>query len=121
MRPSTECGDGVSRGSVLELKEILRLWLAGVPKKAAAQQLGFDVKTVRRYIAAGSQRARSLPQARRAHRRRLARVVAATQPGGGRPRTASWTVCSCSPSPDLAWPVTNSCAIGSLCVERVSD
>ena len=38
--------------TMLEIKEILRLWLAGVPKKRIAQQLGFDVKTVRRYLAA---------------------------------------------------------------------
>ena len=31
---------------------ILRLWLSGVPKKRIAQQPGFDVKTVRRYLAA---------------------------------------------------------------------
>ena len=36
--------------TMLEVKEILRLWLRGVPKKRIAQQLGFDVKTVRRYL-----------------------------------------------------------------------
>ncbi len=38
--------------TMLEVKEILRLWLSGVPKKRIAQQLGFDVKTVRRYLGA---------------------------------------------------------------------
>jgi DNA-binding CsgD family transcriptional regulator len=33
--------------TVLEVKEILRQWLAGVPKRRIAQQLGLDVKTVR--------------------------------------------------------------------------
>jgi len=28
------------------------LWLLGVPKRQIAEQLGFDVKTVRRYLAA---------------------------------------------------------------------
>jgi DNA-binding NarL/FixJ family response regulator len=36
--------------TMLEVKEVLRLWLLGVPKKRIAQQLGFDVKTVRRYL-----------------------------------------------------------------------
>ena len=38
--------------TMLEVKEVLRLWLAGVPKKRIAVQLGLDVKTVRRYIGA---------------------------------------------------------------------
>ena len=29
--------------TMLEVKEILRLWLLGVPKKQIAAQLGFDV------------------------------------------------------------------------------
>jgi FixJ family two-component response regulator len=37
--------------TTLEVKEVLRLWLLGVPKKGIAAQLGFDVKTVRRYLA----------------------------------------------------------------------
>jgi transposase len=80
--------------TVLEVKEILRLWLAGVPKKATAQQLGFDVKTVRRYIAAGRQAGLDPSHGPDALTDEVvARVVAATQPGGGRPRTASWSVC----------------------------
>ena len=38
--------------TMLEVKEVLRLWLLGIPKKRIAKQLGFDVKTVRRYLAA---------------------------------------------------------------------
>lgn len=34
-----------------EIKEVLRLWLAGVPKKRIAAQVGLDPKTVRRYVA----------------------------------------------------------------------
>ena len=36
--------------TMLEVKEVLRLWLLGVPKRRVAEQLGFDVKTVRRYV-----------------------------------------------------------------------
>jgi hypothetical protein len=39
--------------AMLEVKEVLRLWLLGVPKKGIAAQLGFDVNTVRRYLAVG--------------------------------------------------------------------
>ena len=38
--------------TMLEVKEVLRLWLGGIPKKRIALQLGLDVKTVRRYVAA---------------------------------------------------------------------
>jgi transposase len=36
--------------TMLEVKELLRLWLRGVPKKVIARQLGVDVKTVRSYV-----------------------------------------------------------------------
>lgn len=38
--------------TALEVKEILRSWLACVPKRRIALQLGLDVKTMRRYLAA---------------------------------------------------------------------
>lgn len=36
--------------TMIEIKEVLRQWLAGIPKKRIAAQLGVDPKTVRRYI-----------------------------------------------------------------------
>lgn len=36
--------------TMLEIKEVLRLWQAGVAKKRIAAQLGIDPKTVRRYV-----------------------------------------------------------------------
>jgi len=41
---------GYREVTMLELKEVLRLWLSGMGKKRIAAQLGLDVKTVRRYI-----------------------------------------------------------------------
>ena len=41
--------------TMLEIKEVARLWLAGVPKKRIADQLGLDPKTVRRYVQAAAQ------------------------------------------------------------------
>jgi transposase len=38
--------------TMLEVKEVLRLWLGGAPKKRIAAQLGLNVKTVRRYLGA---------------------------------------------------------------------
>ena len=35
---------------MLEIKEVLRLWLGGTPKKQIARQLGLDPKTVRSYV-----------------------------------------------------------------------
>jgi len=35
---------------MLETKEVLRLWLGGVPKKRIARQLGLDPKTVRGFV-----------------------------------------------------------------------
>jgi hypothetical protein len=35
---------------MIEVKEVLRLWLAEVPKKRIARTLRLDPKTVRRYI-----------------------------------------------------------------------
>ena len=37
---------------MVEIKEVVRLWLAGKEKKRIAKQLTVDVKTVRRYVAA---------------------------------------------------------------------
>jgi transposase len=80
--------------TVLEVKEILRLWLSGVPKKQVAQQLGFDVKTVRRYLAAATARGVAPAQGVAVLDDALvAAVVAATEPGGGRPRGDGWAVC----------------------------
>jgi transposase len=41
--------------TMLELKEVLRLWMGGAGKKPIAAQLGLDVKTVRRYVGAAEE------------------------------------------------------------------
>src|SRR2546426_1178852 len=38
--------------TMLEVKEVLRLWLGGAAHKRIAAQLGLNVKTVRRYVVA---------------------------------------------------------------------
>jgi len=80
--------------TMLEVKEILRQWLMGVPKKRVAQQLGLDVKTVRRYLAAARARGAEPGQGVAALDDELvAGVVAATQSASGRPRGDDWAIC----------------------------
>jgi len=80
--------------TMLEVKEILRLWLLGVPKRQIASQLGFDVKTVRRYLAAAKAGGVEQTHGLGALSDELvAAVVAATQPATGRPRGDGWAVC----------------------------
>jgi transposase len=80
--------------TMLEVKEVLRLWLLGVPKKQIAEQLGFDVKTVRRYLAAAKVHGAEATHGLGALDDELvAAVVAATQPSTGRPRGEGWSVC----------------------------
>jgi hypothetical protein len=71
--------------TMLEVKEVLRLWLGSVPKKHIAVQLGLDVKTVRRYIGAAwtaGLRRKVGPEA--LDDGLLATVVGTVQPGTGR-------------------------------------
>ena len=80
--------------TMLEVKEVLRLWLLGVPKKRIAKQLGFDVKTVRRYLAAARAHGADAGHGIGALDDALvAAVVKVTQPETGRPRGEGWAVC----------------------------
>ena len=62
--------------TMVELREVLRLWREGLPKKRLAAQLGLDPKTVRRYLAAAvlagreAARLRQVVPQRPLHRRR---------------------------------------------------
>ncbi len=40
--------------TMVEVKEVLRQWLAGVGKKTIAARVGLDPKTVRRYVGAAA-------------------------------------------------------------------
>jgi transposase len=81
--------------TMLEVKEVLRLWLGGTARKRIAAQLGLNVKTVRRYIAA----AEASGVAREAGPEALpddliAAVVSRMQPHVGRPRGDGWADCA---------------------------
>ena len=95
--------------TMLEVKEVLRLWLAGVAKKRIAVQLGLNVKTVRRYVAA----ARASGLAREAGPEALDEgLIAAVVSGSSRASAAP--MATAGPS---AWPSAPSssatCASGS--------
>lgn len=77
---------------MLEVKEVLRLWLAGQAKKAIARQVGIDPKTVRSYVTAALA-AGLLATASEVSDELLAKTLAALRPDGGRPRGEAWAVC----------------------------
>ena len=54
--------------TMIEVTEVLRLWRDGLPTKRLAAQLGFDPKTVRRYLEVASTTALRVDGPRRATR-----------------------------------------------------
>ena len=79
--------------TMIELKEVLRLWGKGLPKKRVAAQLGLDPKTVRRYLKAATAaglRADGDPISDE----QVRDLLLALHPAGGRPRGDGWTVCA---------------------------
>jgi len=82
--------------TMIEVKEVLRLWCEGLPKKRLAAQLGLDPKTVRRYLAAAE--ATGLrADAGTISDEQLRAVLLALHPVGGRPRGDGWTRCGVAP------------------------
>src|ERR1700674_864386 len=71
--------------TMIELKELLRLWCEGLPKKRLAAQVGLDPKTACRYLAAAA--ATGLRAGAGAvSDEYLCDVLLAQHPAGGRPR-----------------------------------
>jgi hypothetical protein len=77
--------------TVIEIKEVLRLWRSGVAKKRIAAQLGVDVKTVRGYVRLAERleldAALNLDTA-------TAAVVEELAAANRRPRGPTWEVCA---------------------------
>ena len=71
---------------MVEIKEVLRLWRAGIKKKRIAAQLTLDVKTVRRYIAAAESCGLAPGPEPPLDDEQVAAVVAALAPDTGRLR-----------------------------------
>src|SRR5712691_1934522 len=79
--------------TMIELKEVLRLWGKGLPKKRVAAQLGLDPKTVRRYLKAATA-AGLHADGDPISDEQVRDVLLALHPTGGRPRGEGWTVCA---------------------------
>jgi Mu transposase, C-terminal domain len=79
--------------TMIEVKEVLRLWRAGVPTKRLAAQLGLDPKTVRRYVRATTA-AGVRVDGGSVSDDEVREVLLALQPVGGRPRGEGWTACA---------------------------
>lgn len=81
--------------TMLETREILRQWLAGVPTRRIAARLGCDRKTVRRYI--GAAQAAGLHPIQVAPEpltdALVAEVVALARCSPGQSRGAGWALC----------------------------
>ncbi len=80
--------------TLLEVKEVLRLWLIGVKKKRIAGQLGYDIKTVRRYVAAAQ--AQGLVREHGPDGLKdefVAAVMAEVRPVAGRSHGDGWACC----------------------------
>ena len=80
--------------TMLEVKEVLRLWVSGVRKKRITAQLGLNIKTVRRYLrAAQAHGLTSAASPDQLDDGLLAAVVSVVQPGTGRPHGDGWAAC----------------------------
>lgn len=78
--------------TMIEFKEILRLWQEQVPKKRIAAQLGLDPKTVRRYLSA-AEAAGLRAEMETFSDEQVRDVLLALQPSGGRPHGQDWARC----------------------------
>ncbi|MGH7470727.1 MAG: helix-turn-helix domain-containing protein [Longimicrobiales bacterium] len=80
---------------MIEVKEILRLWLAGVPKQRISGMLGVDRKTIRRYIAlAAAQGLEPSQGVAGLTEERLVSILLALKTGTGRPHGEGWELCA---------------------------
>jgi transposase len=77
--------------TMLEIKEVLRLWQAGIGKKRIAAQLGLDPKTVRRYVELGA--GVGLVVGGELSEERVALVVEAARTLPERARGTAWATC----------------------------
>jgi len=79
---------------MVETKEIVRLWMAGLPKKRIAARVGVDPKTVRHYVRAAERAGLEPGQGEQAlTEEALCAVLVALHDGVRRERGESWAVC----------------------------
>lgn len=78
--------------TMLEVREVLRQWLARIPNKRIAGGLGLDVKTVRRYVSAAKSAGLVLG-AETVSEELLLAVMGQIRPIAGRPHGEGWARC----------------------------
>src|SRR5437867_3708236 len=79
---------------MVETKEIVRLWLTGLPKKRIAARVGVDPKTVRHYVRAAERAGLRAGQGEAAlTEEMLTSVLVALHQGVVRERGTSWAEC----------------------------
>ena len=78
--------------TMLEVREVLRQWLARIPNKRIAGGLGLDVKTVRRYLLAAKS-AGLVMGAETVSEELLLSVMEQIRPVTGRPHGEGWARC----------------------------
>jgi hypothetical protein len=78
--------------TMIEFREVLRLWQEQVPKKRIAARLGLDPKTVRRYLGTAEAAGLRAPMETLSDEQ-VRDVLLALQPTGGRPHGDSWARC----------------------------
>ena len=78
---------------MVEVKEVLRLWLSGAAKKTIARQLGMDPKTVRSYVAAGEAAGLVRGDGATVTDEVLTKTLTELRPSGGRPHGDAWALC----------------------------
>jgi len=78
--------------TMIEVKEVLRLWFAGRATKRIAAMLGLDPKTVRRYLGV-ARAAGVVPGPDDVSEAQVTSVLLALHPPAVRPRGDSWALC----------------------------
>lgn len=78
---------------MFEIREVLRLWAAGLWKRRIAAQVGLNVKTVRRYLTAALAAGVIREEAAHLDEERFAGLVDSIQPVRGRLHGKGWEVC----------------------------
>jgi len=88
--------------TMIEVKEMLRLWVAGTAKKRIAAMLGLDPKTVRRYLKVATG-AGATPGSTTVSEAEVTAVLIALHPAPDRPHGKTWAQCETERAKIKAW------------------
>ena len=88
--------------TMIEVKEVLRLWVAGTPTKRVAAMLGLDPKTVRRYVK-GAAGVGLTPGSTPVSEAEVTAVLMALHPASDRPHGKTWAQCETERAKIKAW------------------